>query len=69
MSPCWGWNRDPDAPTFTPSVLVSTPDPDAPGRNLAVCHSWVTDGLIRFLSDSTHALAGQVVLLPDITTP
>lgn len=28
------------------------------------CHSFVTDGRIQFLSDSTHALAGQTVDLP-----
>jgi hypothetical protein len=30
-----------------------------------VCHSFVTDGRIQFLSDCTHALAGQTVDLPD----
>ena len=29
-----------------------------------ICHSWVTDGRIEFLSDSTHDLAGQTVDLP-----
>lgn len=29
------------------------------------CHSFVTDGRIEFLSDCTHALAGQTVDLPD----
>ncbi|MFD6316924.1 DUF6527 family protein [Methylorubrum thiocyanatum] len=29
-----------------------------------VCHSFVTDGQIQFLSDCTHALAGQTVPLP-----
>jgi hypothetical protein len=28
-----------------------------------VCHSFVTDGLIQFLSDCTHSLAGQTVPL------
>jgi hypothetical protein len=32
-----------------------------------VCHSFVTDGQIQFLSDCTHALAGQTVSLPDWT--
>lgn len=31
------------------------------------CHSFVTDGRIQFLSDCTHALAGQTVDLPDIS--
>jgi hypothetical protein len=31
-----------------------------------VCHSFVTDGRIQFLSDCTHELAGQTVdLVPD----
>jgi hypothetical protein len=30
------------------------------------CHSFVTNGTIKFLTDSTHALAGQIVDLPDI---
>lgn len=29
-----------------------------------ICHSFVTDGKIQFLSDSTHLLAGQTVPLP-----
>jgi hypothetical protein len=29
------------------------------------CHSFVTDGRIQFLGDSTHSLAGQTVDLPD----
>jgi hypothetical protein len=31
-----------------------------------VCHSFVTDGRIQFLSDCTHELAGQTVDLPDL---
>ena len=30
-----------------------------------VCHSYVTDGKIQFLSDCTHDLAGKTVDLPD----
>lgn len=30
------------------------------------CHSFVTDGKIEFLSDSTHKLAGQTVDIPDL---
>ena len=29
------------------------------------CHSFVTDGRIQFLSDCSHALAGQTVNLPE----
>lgn len=76
----WGWNRDVERPTFTPSVLVSGTyaEPPVTSENLhewkrapwpqtkvqRVCHSFVTDGRIQFLGDCTHALAGQTVDLP-----
>lgn len=74
----WGFNGSGDAPTFVPSVLVRggarlTEDEwrrvmageqvDRPER---VCHSFVRDGRIEFLADSTHALAGRTVDLPDM---
>lgn len=34
------------------------------GRDM-VCHSFVRDGMIQFLPDSTHELAGKTVPLPD----
>jgi Family of unknown function (DUF6527) len=80
----WGYNGNPDAPTFTPSVLVMSghymPGWTGPGCwcthnakerdtdhafKCTRCHSFVTDGQISFLSDSTHALAGKTVPLPD----
>jgi hypothetical protein len=77
----WGWNGDVERPTFTPSVLVSAMygDPPVTPENLAewkrapwpqtkvarICHSFVTDGMIQFLGDCTHALAGQTVPLAD----
>lgn len=30
------------------------------------CHSFVENGMIRFLSDCTHELAGQTVPLPEL---
>lgn len=66
----WAYNGKPDAPTFTPSVLVQYNGKDAgiDGAPPAICHSFVTDGNIQFLSDCTHALAGQTVALPDWET-
>lgn len=63
----WAWNRSRDTPTFSPSVKVTYNGSDAgvDGAPPAVCHSFVTDGKIRFLEDSTHDLAGQTVDLPD----
>jgi hypothetical protein len=58
----WGFNGDVDAPTFTPSILFRTGNSQGP----VVCHSFVTDGKIQFLSDCTHNLAGKTVELPEI---
>lgn len=66
--PMWGYNGDPDAPTFSPSVLVTYDGTDAGQEDAppARCHSFVRDGRIQFLSDCTHELAGQTVELPNI---
>lgn len=63
----WVWNQDTEKPTLSPSVLVTYNGSDAgvDGAPPAVCHSFVTDGRIRFLNDCTHELAGQTVDLPD----
>lgn len=53
----WSWNGSLVNPTFSPSLLV-----DHPERR---CHSFVSDGKIRFLSDCYHRLAGETVDLPD----
>ena len=40
--------------------------PEAPAPfHCYVCHSLIRDGRIEFLSDCTHALAGQTVDLPE----
>lgn len=52
----WGYNGNPVLPTFTPSVLVRWHE--GSDRAEHSCHSYVTDGTIRFLGDCTHALAG-----------
>lgn len=59
--PRWSYNGNPNKPTFTPSILVN-PGGETPG--IPVCHSFVTDGRIQFLSDCTHHLAGQAVDIP-----
>lgn len=59
--PEWEFNGSLVSPTFTPSLLVRWSH--GPDHVLRVCHSYITDGKIRFLSDCTHALAGQEVPL------
>lgn len=66
----WGFNGNVDAPTFTPSIHVHparSVDDDGTVFEMPRCHSFVTDGRIQFLSDSTHALAGQTVELSDVS--
>lgn len=54
----WEWNGDCEKPTIRPSLRSS--------MNEHVCHSYVTDGRIQFLDDSTHEMAGQQADLLDI---
>lgn len=61
--PRWGFNGDTEKPTFTPSVRVRWNQGDPPVEH--VCHFNVTDGNIMFHEDSTHALAGKTVPLPE----
>ncbi|ODN69584.1 DUF6527 family protein [Methylobrevis pamukkalensis] len=63
--PRWGFNGDYDAPTFSPSILVTYNGADAgkDGAPQAVCHSFVRSGQIEFLNDCSHDLAGQTVRL------
>lgn len=76
----WSWNGDLELVTLSPSLLVggvqwdaevypyfkrrSERHPDVAVGDQITCHSFVTDGRIQFLSDSTHVLAGQTVDLP-----
>lgn len=60
--PAWDWNGDLERPTLSPSVLARTPLADG---TTWTCHSFVKDGRIRFLEDSSHALANQTVDLPE----
>lgn len=75
----WNWNEDKDRPTITPSILVHPydrfidPHIEDDAKRFAKenidttprCHSFVTNGWIIYLEDSTHELAGQTVELPD----
>lgn len=62
--PKWTWNNSLDKPTFQPSLLIRSVN----NPNVAdyICHSYITDGKIQFLSDCTHASAGQTLDMIDI---
>lgn len=55
----WAFNGNVAEPTFTPSFKHSC----GSGR---VCHYHLTAGVMDFCTDSTHALAGKKVPLPDL---
>lgn len=60
--PVWGFNGDVERPTFTPSLLVQWRDKNGPQK----CHSFITDGKIRFLGDCTHEHAGKTLDMRDM---
>lgn len=60
LNNAWTWNGDTEKPTVKPNVLFTRP------TQTNRCHSWVTDGKVQFLNDSTHNLSGQTVELEDI---
>lgn len=77
--PRWTWNENVNKPTFTPSLLITGTVPMTqeeqnnwftnkvlPVPVPFVCHSFITDGRIEFLSDCTHSLANQTVDIPPL---
>lgn len=60
--PVWSFNGNLENPTVSPSIKVTYPY----AGKVNICHSFVKDGKIQFLSDCTHELAGTTIELPDI---
>lgn len=73
----WTYNGNAEKPTIRASILMTgkrdITDEEADrimkGEKLDIpekrCHSFVTDGMIRFLDDCTHDMKGQTVELPE----
>lgn len=71
----WTFNGNMEKPTFRASMLVKGTVPITDEEHAIVmaggkitpkplvCHSFVTDGMMEFLSDCTHHLAGKTVAL------
>jgi hypothetical protein len=59
----WDFNGDVEHPTVSPSILVRWTREKG---NDIVCHSFIRNGFIEYLSDSSHFLAGKTVELTDI---
>lgn len=67
----WSFDGNTAAPTFSPSINIRTGkyvDPNWIDEDnySSICHYFIRAGRIEFCSDSTHALSGQSVDLPDI---
>lgn len=62
--PVWGFNKDLNNPTVSPSILVTYPYGEK--RENRRCHSYVRNGKIEFLGDCTHELRNQTVELPEL---
>lgn len=60
--PTWTFNGNMESPTFHPSLLYNRAggNPTVP-----ICHIFIKDGMIQFLSDCSHKLAGQTVPMVD----
>jgi hypothetical protein len=59
----WTWNGKADEPTLNPSMKAEY---WLGLEQKVTCHYFLHAGKIRFCADSTHAMANQVVDLPDI---
>ncbi len=78
----WQFNGNLLSPTFTPSFKhggvkrimkdgqwTGEWEMDAQGKPIPfVCHYILTNGVLNFCADSTHALAGKAVPLPVLPT-
>lgn len=66
----WRFNEDYESPTLEPSILVYPHglllEDGVTRGETPRCHSFVAGGRISYCSDSTHALAGRTVDLPDL---
>jgi len=58
----WSWTGGTEKPTLKPSIKTRQDWKKPP----VVCHSFVNDGKIKFLTDSTHEFAGQTMDLLDV---
>lgn len=47
----WHWDRDMDCPTVHPDIKYE--------KESYICHKRITNGVIEYLPDCTHAMAGM----------
>ena len=64
ITAAWTWDGNLEAPTFDPSILCT----GGPGGDTYRCHSFLKAGVWEYLTDCSHAMAGQrvpMVPIPD----
>lgn len=59
----WEFNGNLDNPTVSPSLLIKSPNLDG---SVDVCHFFVKNGNIEYLSDCTHNRRSTTVEMPNI---
>lgn len=59
--PCWTFNGNYDAPTFSPSMFANR---DGVDKHHPRCHSFLENGVWRYLKDCTHDMADTRVPVP-----
>ncbi len=64
----WTFDGNMESPTISPSLLTrwTRTDQDETAIKDMVCHLFLKAGVLQFLGDCTHGLAGQSVPLPEI---
>lgn len=58
----WSFDGDLEAPSFSPSMKIEWSHRGGTIR----CHYFIKAGMIEYCADSTHAMAGHTVPLPDL---
>lgn len=58
----WAFDGNLACPTFSPSARIAAAWEEGP----TCCHYFLKAGRLQFCADSTHALAGKTVDLPDL---
>lgn len=60
--PRWAFNGNMTLPTVTPSLLTKWSD----SKGDKCCHLFIQNGMIQYLGDCTHELAGRTIRMEKI---
>jgi Family of unknown function (DUF6527) len=58
-NPSWTWNENLEKPSLSPSIRTTI------GPTMQ-CHSFLEEGVFKYLSDCSHSLAGKDVEMEDL---